>query len=288
MTSDAVASIAKQLGFDLQRQLGGGAFGAFLARTGAGAEVVLKVLPDHPGFSHERVSKAVQCAEKVRASGYPVPQYLQVGSAQDRVFTVQEYVGGEVPDVLRLPHAAQLVDLWRQHEKVAGEWADAGRARAEDIVTGLRVGTENVFVDHAVLRTAADPRVRRVLDVAIGIGHDVQPETFRWADVVHGDFDQSNVLVRGDRVVAVFDWEGAHAGDSRADLVGLSAVPAPEDVEPAAAQFLRRVIGASVPAPVRRAVLALGALQRLTFAVRSRPDLLEWALGTSAGLTEDA
>jgi aminoglycoside phosphotransferase (APT) family kinase protein len=286
---DDAATLAKQLALTLEHRLAGGAFGAHRARTAGGDAVVFKVLPDHPGFSPGRVARAVELAATMRANGCPVPRFLGTGNVDGRVYTIQEFVAGEAPAVLRLPHAEQLVRVWQRFAgaaEAAGTAASTeGRARAEDIVTGLRTGTERVFIDHAVLRQAPDPRVRAVLDLAVEIGHSVEPATFRFGDVVHGDFDHSNVLVDGDRVVAVFDWEGAHTGDSRIDIMSLATVPGADQVEPAAARFLAATVAEAVPDGVRRAVLALGALQRLTFAVRTRPDLLEWALSTTTGLT---
>jgi aminoglycoside phosphotransferase (APT) family kinase protein len=280
---DAV-TLAMRLRLTLEHRFGGGSFGAYLARTAGGAAVVFKVLPDHPGFSLDRVARAAELAATVRAAGCPVPRFLQTGTVDGRVYTIQEFVAGAVPAVLRLPHAQQLVQVWQRFAGAAEQASQEGRARAEDIVTGLRTGTERVFIDHAVLAQSPDPRIRAVLDVAVEIGHSVEPASFRFGDVVHGDFDRSNVLVDGDRVVAVFDWEGAYTGDTRIDMVSLATVPGADQVEPAAARFLAATVKA-VPDDVRRAVLALGALQRLTFAVRTRPDLLEWALKTTTGLT---
>jgi hypothetical protein len=46
--------------------------------------------------------------------------------------------------------------------------------------------------------------------------------------------------------------------------------------------LLEHEVARAVPEEVRRVVRALGTLQRLTLAVRSRPDLLEWAIGRAA------
>ena len=40
--------------------------------------------------------------------------------------------------------------------------------------------------------------------------------------IVHWDFTPDNVLVAGDRVTGVIDWEGVRAGDPRFDLVTLA------------------------------------------------------------------
>ncbi|WP_204000430.1 hypothetical protein [Virgisporangium aurantiacum] len=247
--------VATRLGLTVEHRFGGGSFAA--ARTAGGASVVFKVLPDHPGSASAEWPVRSN-SPRPRAAGCPVPRFLQTGTVDGRVYTIQEFVAGAVPAILRLPHAEQLVQVWQRFagtaEKANEDACEEGRARAEDIVTGLRTGTERMIIDHEVLWRSPDPRIRAVLEVAVEIGHRVEPGMFRFGDVVHGDFDRSNVLVDDDRVVAVSTGKVAAAVET-------------------------------MPDDVRRAVLALGALQRLTFAARTRPDLLEWALSTTTGLT---
>jgi hypothetical protein len=112
---------------------------------------------------------------------------------------LQDFVAGEVPDVLTLPHMRQLLEFWQRQLGAAGE--EDGQW-VSDVVTALRSGTEELFIDHRALREAPDPRVRALLAAAAGAGEAVRPGLPRTGDVVHGDFHHRNILVRGDRVVA--------------------------------------------------------------------------------------
>jgi len=68
---------------------------------------------------------------------------------------------------------------------------------------------------------------RRVLD-DLGEPHPVFEVAFRWLEanrpasseraIVHGDFRLGNVMVDGNGLVAVLDWELAHVGDPMEDL----------------------------------------------------------------------
>ncbi|MEQ7009155.1 phosphotransferase [Actinopolymorpha sp. B17G11] len=277
-----VQSFAEGLGLHVGRRLAGGEFGAYLARTVHGQHVVLKILVRHSRLSIEWVVTAVELTTKLRQNGYPAPRFLDVGTMHGRVYTVQEAVDGVMPDQLRPSHLRQLIELWRLHHDVAAQAGVSGTTWATHAVEGLRTGSETVYIDHSVLRGCGDPRVAEVLDAAIAIGQRTDPDVFRTGDVVHADLHHRNVLVRGDQIVAVFDWEGAHAGDSRFDLIRLVGIPC-VDAE-LANDLLGHELDAANAYEVRAAVDALSALQGLTFAVRSKPDSLEHFLGSAQRL----
>lgn len=270
---DDVNQVATALGLEVERRLAGSEFGAYLARTHGSEPVVLKLSPGSPQSS-ERVQAAVDLASTLRQGGYPIPRYLDVGMTHGRVYTLQEAVEGEVPDILRPAHARQLVDLWRRHEGQAGSAGASGAQWVSEIVDGLRVGSSRLVVDHAAIRDTGDSGALEVLEAARTIGEGTELTIFRTGDVVHQDFHHRNLLVRGDEVVAVLDWEGAHAGDSRADLLCLE-FSARNQADPAALTLLAARVATTVPADVRAAMYALLALQGLSYAARSKPDKLE-------------
>lgn len=282
MPVDDVNGVATALGLEVERRLAGGEFGAYLARTQRSEPVVLKVSPGSPQSS-ERVEAAVQLASMLRRQGYPIPRYLDVGMTHGRVYTLQEAVEGEVPDVLRPAHARQLVGLWRRHEGQAGSAGASGARWVSEIVDGLRVGSARLFVDHAAIRDTGNSDALGVLEAARKIGEGTEPTIFRTCDVVHQDFHHRNLLVRGEKVVAVLDWEGAHAGDSRVDLLCLE-FSARNQADPAALTLLDAQVAATVPADVRVALYALLALQGLSYAARSKPDKLEHFLEVARSL----
>lgn len=128
---------------------------------------------------------------------------------------------------------------------------------------------------HASIRNCGDPRAIDILDEALAVGVRTGLSDFRCNDIVHNDFHASNLLVRGDRVVAVFDWEGARAGDSRADLTTLAWCldPSEDHVDPQALALIRAEVETIQP-EVRAALAAEFAIGKLAFAVGAGPQTL--------------
>ena len=98
--------------------------------------------------------------------------------------------------------------------------ADIGTAMAR--LHALPAGSAPGLVEQDEVAT-----YRRVLD-DLGEPHPVFEVAFRWLEanrpasseraIVHGDFRLGNVMVDGNGLVAVLDWELAHIGDPMEDL----------------------------------------------------------------------
>nr|WP_238342428.1 phosphotransferase [Actinopolymorpha rutila] len=256
------------MGVTVVRRLAGGEWGAFLVTTAQGSSAVLKPLPRHELVAEDRVRQAVEFARALRADGYPIPAYLQVGVVDGQVFTLQEAIEGEVPARLRLAHVRRLIELSRRHVGLAPPDESWG----EQLVAEIRPDASQTQTS---IRNCGDPRVISILDEALAVGERTDPTVFRCDDIVHNDFHHANLLVRGDEVVAVFDWEGAQAGDCRADLTTLAWYldPSRDHVEPAARALLRAEIDTIQP-EVRAALAARFAISKLAFAVNARPQVL--------------
>jgi aminoglycoside phosphotransferase (APT) family kinase protein len=137
-----------------------------------------------------------------------------------------------------------------------------------------------LYVNHSVVR-AAGSRAAGLLDEIVEVGTRVDVADFHNDDVVHGDFHHRNILVGGDRVTAVVDWEGARAGDARLDIAKLafwSETVGRFPAEPDAAIYLKGFAELHIPPAVDAALAGLLALQQVNFAARSRPELREWSL----------
>ncbi|MEQ4210245.1 phosphotransferase [Actinopolymorpha sp. B9G3] len=274
-----VSDLAAALDVTVVRQLAGGEWGAFLVSTASGAAAVLKPLPRHELFAEDVVRQAVEFARALRGDGYPIPAYLDVGVIDGQVFTLQEAVDGDVPSGLHPSHARQLIELRRRHIDAAlpHDAVLAAGAWGAELVDWLCDGDGP---EQQAVRRSGDPRVSRLLDEAIEVGLRTDPAIFRGADVVHNDFHYANLLVRGEEVVAVFDWEGARAGDSAVDLTTLAWYASASDnpVTAATAALVRAELDAAVPPEVRAALAARFAVGKLAFAIGARPDYLPGTL----------
>ncbi|GAB3431847.1 phosphotransferase family protein [Flindersiella endophytica] len=272
MNLAGVESVATNLGLPLIEHLSGGHFGATLVTTGRGTKAVLKVLPKDEHWSEERVRSAIQTADTLRRDGYPIPRFLDSGVVDGLVFTLQEFVDGASPSRLRPAHAERLIELRQRH---VGAAPAADRGWGDRLVASIRPDTGEV---QTLLRYAGDERVLGLLDEALTAGERIDPAGFRGDDVMHNDFGMGNALVRGDEVVAVIDWEGARAGDSRSDLATLAFYHLPETTDPAVFRRLETAIG-EMPAGISAALAVKFALGRLYFALRvGDPALLTFTL----------
>lgn len=164
------------------------------------------------------ITAAVALTERLRAVGYPAPRYrlVDVATALGVVYTVQEALpgtplGGRLDDAVldqllalnarqRGP-AAVLAPAWPRHLATLSLHGGAGFCLLEPMRTHSAATADLLAT---VQHTAA---------------HAEEPAPA--GDVVHFDFQGSNILVQGDRVSGVVDWESARIGDCAFDLATL-------------------------------------------------------------------
>ena len=256
---------AAALGWDLLERCGGGEFGAYLVERN-GERAVLKAWPDE--VSAVEVAQSVALAAKARERGQLVPAYLDVGVVDTMSYSLQEYVEGALPEPLTLTHARQLADLLEAH---------AGAA------VGLVYQRPRWWKqwDADVLAHAPHERVRALAEELAEVP-PLDALDLPSGDVVHGDYHHRNLLVRGRRVVAVFDWEGAHPGDRRADLFKLAwwCDAVTDQITRPAARWLRGRIESELDDRELAAYAADVARWNLDFFGRAHPEALDpWLLG---------
>ncbi|HEX3813576.1 MAG TPA: aminoglycoside phosphotransferase family protein [Mycobacteriales bacterium] len=249
------------------KQFSGGAFGAFHICTATGDDAVLKLLPNWPEYALHRVKGAADIVHGLIADGYPAPRFFDVGAVKDTVYSVQEYVSARAPE--RLPGAAPatLLELCRRHEAVLTN--NAGSEWGAEIIARID------RVDELRHRTS-DKRILGIIDRALETARNSDPRVFRTNDVVHGDFHPGNVLVRGDAVAAVIDWESARPGDSRADLIRMYSAMASWS-HPGSTLF-REELDRTTPPEVWRPIAAELTALHLRYALLVQPDELDWVL----------
>lgn len=264
--------MAEALGLRIDHQLAGGEFGAYAATTADGAPAILKRVPPDPRLHVDRVAGPLHLAETLRREGYPAPRFLDVGRVGGEIYTVQEACAGDVPDRLSEPHVHQLLELWRRHE------GGGKRAGLPPLDWLGRLGGE-LDAARRLLADTGDAEPRAVTAKAIGLLDDSDPSVLRTTDAVHGDFHHRNLLADGDTVTAVFDWEGARVGDSRADVLRLaSAAVGAGQVEPAGELLLHAAVEREVPRAVRAVLGAIQVLDDLRFGRYTKLDVVPWAL----------
>jgi aminoglycoside phosphotransferase (APT) family kinase protein len=269
MNGIGVDAVAHALELELVGRLIGGEHGAVAVSDADGAEWVLKVFgPDE----EPKLARAIAVAARLRSRGVPVPASYHVGTTAGRAYTLQRRSPGELPDPLTAAHARQLLGFWTRHVGAVPE----GGGWPEAVVGALRLGDRELWSDHGPIR-ATGGDAAALLDEIVAVGERADSAVLRGGDARHGDWHHRNLLVVGDRVEAVIDWESAGAGDARVDLVLLdfwTHVYAGTGVEVGAAALVRAATDEHVEPRARRILAAYVALHQLWFVCAHRPERL--------------
>ncbi len=247
--------VANALGWELVEKCAGGEFGAHLVSR-HGEKAVLKSWS--PPHDFERISNSAKLAGRVRDAGQLVPRYLDVGQIGDSIYTLQEWIDGDVPARLELATAQRMIELLDTHEGVAADWGGgpAGFGAWWDIHDTFRTAPPDIQMLAEEIRDA---------NTRFG---DVPVTT---TDVLHDDYHHKNVMVRGDEVVAIIDWDAAQPGDRWLDaflLMWWSQV-AENDFDPAVAHWLRPLVESQLSERQLARYAASNALRQLEFFQRA-------------------
>ena len=254
--------IADELDLRVVQPLAGGEFGATLVAGGDGREMVLKALPSAEWAP--RFTQGAELSSRLRADGYPAPEYFGTGVALDASWSLQEQLPGTIPGVMHEAHARRLLELAQLHEGAAGRRSDRRHQ-------GIPVIREWL----PALKAREDTRA---------LALDIEPVVERYPEIpflddgiVHSDFHHRNFLAVGDEVTGVFDWELAHVGDWRQDLVTLAywASVLPEQIPPPVAAIIVQGLRKICPSEVLAFFAARQTLLQLDFDLRNHPEFLE-------------
>lgn len=149
-------------------------------------------------------------------AGVPVaPTVVDVAEATSQLgeARITERVAGEVlgPRIVRVERSIS-------HRRHLARQIGGAMARVHSIDPATVVGLEPRD-PIAAARDGLDAmgEARPAFELSLRWLRDHRPEP--WTDaVVHGDFRIGNLLIDGDEITAVLDWELAHLGDPREDL----------------------------------------------------------------------
>lgn len=202
----------------------GGQVGAGYVRWPDGRPAVLTFMPGAGGRG--RVEEIAGMLAVAGAHGLPVPEYQLVVEIPEAIVVLQERLPGGTPDRLDRPLVDRMVAL---NERFAGLLAGTGFPTAELFLDRSGPG----FCLHEPL-AGYDADTAKVLDWIREVGRSVPPR-MAGDDLVHLDYHHQNVLVDASGgICGVIDWDGAHRGDRRFDLVTLRFSTEPDDRELAA------------------------------------------------------
>jgi hypothetical protein len=230
---------------------------ATVVADGEGRRSLFKWWPAWGGEhdSLEYLEQVVPRVERLRGRGYPAPEYLITAATGDLLFIVQELLPGRPPQRLLAAHVERLVEL-NALQQGDGE-DDLGWGTF--MVRTLTHGADGYCL-HAPLRAHSRAGVE-LLHRVVAIGRDTPPDSLPVAGTAHFDFHHLNVLVEGEHVCGVVDWEGCRAGDPCFDLVTLHFCSAEGELDEAAQRRLWDLITSRSEAVALRAYVAHMALR---------------------------
>jgi aminoglycoside phosphotransferase (APT) family kinase protein len=187
--------------------------GAWLLQEGSGRLAVLKHRPAGEGPDIRRLAGAVA---RIRVAGYPTPAWLASGaSATGAHYWVQEHVRGRPATPLTASTTAPLIEVL---ERQAGldplpdqDWT--GR------VTALALSDEVDCPRDRVRRLG--PAGDQVLAAYDRLLADAGRVRLPGHDMVHGDFNSCNLLLRAGGVAGVIDVQDLGSGSRVVDYACL-------------------------------------------------------------------
>jgi aminoglycoside phosphotransferase (APT) family kinase protein len=199
----------------LERMLGGASRETWAFRAGAD-ELVARC--DPPGAPHAgAMALEASLLRAAEAAGVPVPQV--VAAAEDMI--VVRRLSGETLARRILRDDAYGKARERLTEQCAQALARLHAKVSPDDVQGLPVEGDPLETMRRTLDELGEPHPALELGL-LRLGRTRPPPVGR--TLVHGDFRLGNLMVDGDGLVGVLDWELAHVGDPAEDL-GWLCVP---------------------------------------------------------------
>jgi hypothetical protein len=194
--------------------------------------------------------------DRARAAGVPTARHELVAHVDGVRVLVQERLPGRPPAA---PTAGLVAQMIAVTDRLAGLLSGEPDPRPAPLYL-LDDGPG--FCLHETL-AAYDERTRRLLDWIHSVGE--QGSAMIGDDLVHLDFQPGNVLVDGDRLTGVVDWDGATRGDRHFDLTTLRfylLAQAPHLVRPVDERL------ADISAQRRRAYWAHMCLRQVDWSIR--------------------
>ncbi len=243
----------------VSQSLAGGQVGAAVVALPSGAEVVLSAWP--PGMG--RAEQIAALISVLRARGYPAPEILQLIDCGSRVAVLQQRLNGRAPKHV---DQALLLDLLEVHAGQHDVLAEPGGSADELYLERDGPG----FCLHRPLAEYS-PATAALLGRITEIARSTPADVGRGSDIVHGDFQPTNVLVGGPgarQVAGVVDWTGARPGDAGLDLVTLGFFLDRAAAPAGCRALLRERIAARVRPHAGLAFAAHMALRQVDWVIR--------------------
>jgi aminoglycoside phosphotransferase len=159
----------------------------------------------------QSIQRARWITDHLRALHVPVPAYILADTFEDSAYWIQTGLPGAPPAQLSL---AQLQQLLVYIDAQAGQSLTPEQNWSTyvlDVLFRGESGWSNSLLNYG-------PATHAVLERLMQLLADKHSTILRSDDIVHGDLSLDNVLVAGDRVSGIVDWDAAGCGDRCLDF----------------------------------------------------------------------
>lgn len=200
--------------YRLVSRFSAGEQGAYAVDDGYGIRAVLKWQPGD--MAVRRYEQIQSVTDRLRAAGYPVPRYLLIGTDGETSYSIQTAMAGSTAHHLTPVQINRLIELNGLQRGAApaakDDWHD-------EIVQSVLYGGEEYCVIDSLRSWSPETAglLDRMQEVVSAWPHLQEASD----DIVHFDFHQLNILVDGDDITGVVDWDGLSTGRCVFDLVTL-------------------------------------------------------------------
>jgi aminoglycoside phosphotransferase (APT) family kinase protein len=167
-----------------------------------------------------RLDMEVALLARCRAAGVPVPEVLWWGDGEPPAMVQRRLPGERLADVR--PSAGLRADVASVLRRVHDVPIAGGYGSLTPDLRGSASRFSQWFTEHAAAEAVRAPLPapdRALVDVALAELRDAAGFLDdRPSGLAHGDFQPENILVEGDAVTGLVDWEAAKAGPPGLDL----------------------------------------------------------------------
>lgn len=177
-----------------------------------------------PFFTFDSTDFELQLIEHISELGFPTPRLIRTSEGglyvliEGRTWELYEYISGEpfrADNLAQTRSAARL--LARFHTAAAQYHAKSGAAPYRKIDLSTVSGMIDQFKEQiketlttSTLGTLVKPGILSLIDAqAEMVLKGIQPLSGSLLTIIHGDFQPSNVIFRGDEAVALIDFGNA-------------------------------------------------------------------------------
>ena len=200
--------------FELLERYSDGEQGAFAIIDRSGKRCVLKWQPDVSNLSRIQAARAV--TDLLRNIHYPAPHYLFVGCALEDVYSIQTTLPGSPMRDITKPIAARLLELNQlQRDNALPNLPDWHKEAVTTVLFGGKGYCLHTSLQHHSQETNS------LLKTLQTLASTYQHEPHRTGDIVHNDFQHSNILIHDGLVSGIIDWDAPYAGDCAFDIATL-------------------------------------------------------------------